>query len=187
MESHLQDRYQRVILDALNYSNRHCFKWEKVQHGVPQDSVLGLLLFLIYSNNLAKSVLDKSSPLLFADDTRFIIVDQEDTKFKFHTNETFNEINKWFYSNLLMLNYNKTYFIQFATNTAQEISMQVSSDDRRFAAARSLKFLGSTIDTSLTWRHHIFEFTSRLNKVCYAIRLIKPFMSVDVLISTYFL
>jgi hypothetical protein len=55
----------------------------------------------MYINDLAKSVLD----------TSFIIADQEETKFKFHTNETFNEINKWFHSNLLMLNYDKTYFM----------------------------------------------------------------------------
>jgi hypothetical protein len=63
---------------------------------------------------------------------------------------------------------------QFATKTDQEISMQVSSGDRIITTAQSLKFLGLTIDASLTWRHHIIELTSRLNKVCYAIRLINP-------------
>jgi len=42
------------------------------------------------------------------------------------------------------------------------------------------------IDTTLTWKHHIGELTSRLNKACYAIRSIKPFMSLDILRSTYF-
>jgi len=46
--------------------------------------------------------------------------------------------------------------------------------------------LGLTIDTTLTWKHHISELTTRLNKACYAIRSIKPFMSLDVLRSTYF-
>jgi hypothetical protein len=65
-----------------------------------------------------------------------------------------------------MLNYDKTYFMQFATKTDQEISMQVSFGDKRNATVRSLKFLGLTIDTSLTWRHHIIELTSKLNKAC---------------------
>jgi hypothetical protein len=64
--------------------------------------------------------------------------------------------------------------------------MQVSYGDRITVTARSLKFLGLTIDASLTWRHHSIEFTSRLNKACYATRSIKPFMSTDVLRSTYF-
>jgi viroplasmin and RNaseH domain-containing protein len=78
----------------------------------------------MYINDLTKSVLNKSSPLLFADDTSFIIADLEETKFKFHTNETFNEVNKWFYSNLLTLNCDKIYVIQFETKTVQEISIK---------------------------------------------------------------
>jgi len=64
--------------------------------------------------------------------------------------------------------------------------MQVSFGNRKIATAQSLKFLGLTIDTTLTWKHHFGELTSRLNKPYYAIRLIKPFMSLDVLRSTYF-
>jgi hypothetical protein len=69
-----------------------------------------------------------------------------------------------------MLNYDKTYFIQFTTKTDQEISNQVSFGGRRIATARSLKFLGLTIDPSLTWRHHVIEISSRLDKACYAFR-----------------
>jgi hypothetical protein len=57
---------------------------------------------------------------------------------------------------------------------------------RKIATTQSLKFLGLTIDASFTWKYHIGELTSRLNKACYAIRLIKPFMSLDVLRSEYF-
>jgi hypothetical protein len=76
--------------------------------------------------------------------------------------------------------------MQFLTKIDYEINMQLSFDDRKIATARSLKFLGLTIDTSLTWKHHISELTSRLNKACYASRSIKPVMSLDVLRSTYF-
>jgi hypothetical protein len=64
--------------------------------------------------------------------------------------------------------------------------MQASFDNRKIATTQSLKFLGLNIDTSLTWKYHIGELTSRLNKACYAIRSIKPFMSLDVLRSVYF-
>ena len=65
--------------------------------------------------------------------------------------------------------------------------MQVSFSKRKIATTQSLKFLRHTINTSLTLKYHISELTSSLNKDCYAIRLIKPFMSLDVLKSTYFL
>ena len=76
--------------------------------------------------------------------------------------------------------------MQFLTKTDNEINMQVSFGNRKIATAQSLKFLGLTTDTTLTWKHHIGELTSRLNKACYAIRSIKPLMSLDVLRSTYF-
>jgi len=187
MESYLRNRYQRVNINGHNNSNYYLSKWKEVQHGVPQGSVLGPLLFLIYINDLSKGVSDKSSPILFADDTSFIIANHNENEFQFKTNEIFNEINKWFHSNLLVLNYDKTYFLQFLTKTDNEINMQVSFDNRKIATAQSLKFLGLTIDTTLTWKHQVGELTSRLNKACYAIRSIKPFMSLDILRSTYFL
>ena len=73
-----------------------------------------------------------------------------------------------------MLNYDKTYFLQFLTKTDNEINMQVLFGNRKIAAAQILTFLGLTIDTTLSWKHHIGELTSRLNKACYAIRSIKP-------------
>jgi hypothetical protein len=86
-----------------------------------------------------------------------------------------------------MLNYDKTYFLQFLTKTDHEMNMQVSFGNRKIATTQGLKFFGLIIDTSLTRKYHIGELTCRLNKACYAITSIKPFMSLDVLRSTYFL
>jgi hypothetical protein len=159
---------------------------EKSTARSPTGFVLGPLLFLIYINDLCKSVSDKSIPILFADDTSFIIANRNETEFKFKTNEIFNEINKWFHSNILMLNYDKTYFLQFLTKTDNDLNVQVLFGNRKIAIAQILKFLGLIIDTTLTWKHHIGEPASRLNKACYAITSIKLFMSLDVLKNTYF-
>jgi len=80
----------------------------------------------------------------------------------------------------------KHIFLQFLTKTDYEINLQVLFGNRKTGTAQSLKFLGVTIDTTFTWQHHVGELTSSLNKACYAIRLIKPFMSLDILRSTHF-
>jgi len=98
----------------------------------------------------------------------------------------FYEISKWFHTNLLMLNCDKTYFLQFLTKTDHEINMQVLFGNRKIATTQSLKFLGLTVDTSLIWKYHIGELTPGLNETCYAIVSIKLLMSLDVLRSTYF-
>ena len=63
-----------------------------------------------------------------------------------------------------MLYNDKTYFMQFPTKIDHGINMQVLFDNRNIATPQSLKFLGLTVDTSVTWKYHIGELTSRLNK-----------------------
>ena len=78
------------------------------------------------------------------------------------------------------------HILQFLTKTDYEINMQVSFGVKKVATALSLNFLGLTTDTNFTWKQHISELTTRLNKAYYAIRSIKLFMSLGVLRSIYF-
>jgi hypothetical protein len=63
----------------------------------------------------------------------------------------------------------KHIFLPFLIKTESEINLLVSFGNRKFATVQSLKFLGVPIDTTLTWKHHIGELTSRLK-----IRLVMP-------------
>ena len=64
--------------------------------------------------------------------------------------------------------------------------MQILYSNKTIVTVKNIKFLGPTLDTTLNWKHHISEIIPRLNKSCYAMKSIKPFMSPNVLRSTYF-
>jgi len=71
-KSYLTNIYQRTLLYNEN-GNITSSTWAKIEHGVPQGSVLGPLLFLMFINDLPKFVNDKSVPILFADDTSILL------------------------------------------------------------------------------------------------------------------
>jgi len=96
------------------------------------------------------------------------------------------EITNWFQSNLLTLNCNKTRFMQFLTKKQNERKIQIIAPNSINININSTTFLGLIIDNSLSWKDHIAALTSKLNKACYAVRSIKPFLFVDILRMIYF-
>ena len=161
-------------------------KWEHVKHGVPQGLVLGPSLFLIYVNDLSLTISKLANPILFADDMSIIISNTNPEEFKNNINSVMTETINWFQNNLLTLNCNKTHFLQFLTKQHNETKMQIIASNIIITNINRTRFLGLIIDSTLSWKDHIVELTSKLNKACYAIRVIKPFMTLDVLKMIYY-
>ena len=95
-------------------------------------------------------------------------------------------LNKWFSTNLLVLNFDKTQYIQFKTTNTPEIPINISYNNKYIVNCMETKFLGITIDSVLSWKKHIQDLKVKLCKATYAIMTLKPFVSPESLKRIYF-
>jgi len=94
-------------------------------------------LFLIYTYYLPNIIADPSKPVLFADATSIIITNPSPSKFK----EDINNIIDWFRGNLLSLNFDKTYFLQFRPKNSHEINTKICCDNNLIKETKNTNFL----------------------------------------------
>jgi hypothetical protein len=87
--SHLKGRYQRVLICNKSHHYNTLSNWTWIKHGVPQGSILGPMIFLLYINDLPHFVNNKCTPILFADDTSILFTHSDITEFNCNTYTVF--------------------------------------------------------------------------------------------------
>jgi hypothetical protein len=127
IKSYLSDRYQRVFINDITHTYSSS-EWGRIKHGVPQGSILGPVLFLLYINDLPKIVNYNTKPVMFADDTSVIVSNPDLENFK-NDISSFRQLDDWFKTNLL-LNYDKTQFIKFITINSPTVQLDISYNDK---------------------------------------------------------
>jgi len=120
--------------------------WAKVEHGVLQGSILGLLLLLSFINNLSKIVGDKLVPILFADDTSILLLHSDPTDFNNDINTVFKILTDWIKRNCLSLNFTKTQFTNFTPKNNNQIEININYNNKYIPTITYTKFLGLTVE-----------------------------------------
>ena len=87
---------------------------------------------------------------------------------------------------MLKLNFQKTYYRHFITNSKCLVNIPISYKDNFISNTCSIKFLGISLNSTLSWKTHIEQLNSRLNSACSVIRSLKSFISVKNLRIIYF-
>jgi hypothetical protein len=180
--SYLHERYERMLINSRNEYDNIASDWNKINHGVPQGSILGPLLFLIYINDLPIFLNRISTPILFADDTSILITSYNPREFNIITGEILQKLDKCFKTNLLSLNFDKTHVIHFKTKNIQTTEIKVKYKDKLINLLNNIKFLGVCINDTLTWTTDLDQLTNKLSAACYTIRVLKHFVPLKTLI-----
>jgi hypothetical protein len=110
-----------------------------------RNKALGPLLFLLYINDLPKIVNDNAEAVLYVDDTSIIITSLSPADFTNSANKILQDINKWFTTNVLPLNADKTKYMQFATKTSFLIDLHIMYKNKEIANTVSRTNIGQHI------------------------------------------
>ena len=165
LKSYLSDRYQQVKIE------NHTSEKLLVKFGVPQGSVLGPLLFILYINDLQRICIGKENVkfVLYADDTNIFIAFDKLANASFIAQKILSPVNNYMVSNLLHINLDKSCFMYFpkASILLKTTDLKLSICATPIKEVTETRFLGVTFDSQLNWNAHITQLQKKL-KVSFA-------------------
>ena len=178
--SYLSNRKQRVKI------NSQFSPYADISCGVPQGSILGPLLFLIYINDMKNST-KHSIVHHFADDTNLLCSERCEKLLKRKLNEDLKLIYTWLCANRLSLNVDKTEFIVFRPPRQKlDCRFTLKLNQKTLFESTKIKYLGMILDSSLSWKHHIFELRKKLGRAIGIIYKMKKLnCPQNILLSLY--
>ena len=177
--SYLEDRTQRV------YVGGQLSDFLSITYGVPQGSVLGPLLFLLYINDLpqASKVLGFH---LFADDTSLFFSHPNLSVIEDTVNAELGKISDWLIANKLTLSTKKSNFLLVHPRQRKPSrKLNLTIDNEPLVETDHAKYLGVLIDNNLSWKYHIQQINIKVAKSFGIIAKIRHFVSENTLIDIY--
>ena len=168
LESYLSNRKQYVEINNTKSS------YKPITCGVPQGSVLGPLLFLIFINDLPNCCPSGNSRI-FADDTTVFFKAKNSTEVRNKGQLIMSQMNTWFITNKLTLNASKSTFIIFKSRYSKISNLPNKLEFAKSEISRSdsVKYLGLTLDEHLTFNQHVQSVCNSIKryfKIFYNIR-----------------
>ena len=176
-ENYLKGRKQRVCINGF-YS-----VWKLIEAGVPQGSILGPLLFLIYINDITVDI--KCLIKLFADDTFLYHATKDIPKGIKLINADLDRISRWAKQWLVSMNAKKTKAILFSDKKHKSTLLGIKMQGTTIVTQSHIKHLGIILDSNLTWSEHIVYITTRANRMSASLSLLSAKLPSKTLLIAY--
>jgi len=157
--------------------------------GIPQGSILGPLLFIIYINDLPNCVSKSTTVSMYADDTAMYTICKDVNELNRVLNKDLTNVNDWLARNKLSLNVSKTELIilgskqKLARINYDEIYVHINGS--KLKRVSSCKHLGSIIDENLSWKEHVDHIVKKSRSSLYMLNKAKPLIGSKSLIMLY--
>ena len=188
-ESFLQNRTQMVTTNGTLSSSIN-----EVRLGVPQGSIIGVLLFLVYVNDLPNCT---ELPVhSYADDSTFVASAKTSTELEEKINQQLPLITEWFHSNRLCINFKKSNYMVFMPKLTVSPRLDINIQDNgqllslnqipSSKGENSIKLLGFHIDEKLSLKYHIGNLCKSLNKSIFFLSRVKRILPLYCKKQLYF-
>ena len=179
-ESYLTCREQSV------YANGCLSTSQRITQGVPQGSVLGPLFYIVYANDLVKSV-KHCEVALYADDTILFTGNRDFQKSVCNMQNDITALSDWCNSNGIMANTDKTKTMVFGTsNTLKKVpDFVISFDKVPLQQVSSYKYLGLTLDNQLNYNAHVSKIIASASSKLKQFQRMRGFLSTKASMLVY--
>lgn len=178
--SYLSNRKQRVKINGTVSS------YKDIGIGVPQGTILGPLLFLLYINDLLDDM-PKDSVIAYADDTAVISSDETWDRAINKMNKYLETVAEWLIMNKLTLNVGKTVYITFgsyANSVPTEVIIKLKNNILR--RVECYRYLGVLIDYNLKWKNHIDYVVNKSKYLVFIFYKLSKFCQTNTLLQLYY-
>ena len=182
-KSYLTKRKQCVSISGITSETSY------INHGVPQGSVLGPLLFLIYINDL-HTCIRHSTVRHFAADTNLLYTTDK-TKYRNRNivnnlNQDLKSLNHWLLANKISLNSTKTELIFFRHKKTPIPNVKIKLNGVKLVGSSDVKYVGITFDEHLTFNNHIKLMNAKLKRANNLLAISRHYVSKDLLLQIYY-